>query len=178
MCVLQWVSENKTSCVWPWYVIRVMGASAAPVCATRERWDITRKPIPLTYLSNFLLCKISYNNRFFVCPSPYFMWWWCLKFGRKCSLYKSCNGWVDPSLESTLEFQPFFLKSTIIVITPWLLETFFRFCSINNDLKGKPQYLKMFSITKSKTPEMRVWQWHILMIPFVRSTYKFLASTC
>ena len=119
-------TQYKTSCVWPWYVIRVMGASADPVCATRERWDITRKPIPLTYLSNFFF------ERFHTiigssCASPNFMWWWCLKFVRKCSQYKFCNGWVDPSLDHWEYFgiSTTFVKSIIIVIT------FFVFCSIH-----------------------------------------------
>ena len=126
--IIQCIQYN-TSCVWPRYVIRVMGASADPVCATRERWDITRKPIPLTYLSNFLLCKISYNNRFFVCLTKFYviLWWWCLKFVRKCSQYKFCNGWVDPSLDHWEYFgiSTTFVKSITIVIT------FFVFCSIH-----------------------------------------------
>ena len=51
-------SENLSEIELVWdrvgrKVIRVMVASAASVCATRDRWDITRKPILLT-------CQTSY----------------------------------------------------------------------------------------------------------------------
>lgn len=38
--------------VWSW-VLWQLAASGASVCATRDRWDITRKPIPLTCQTSF-----------------------------------------------------------------------------------------------------------------------------
>ena len=134
MCVLQWVSENKTSCVWPWYVIRVM-----LIQYDRGMWSVLWERVPILFVqlenveisreSRFrsLTCQTSYFARFHTiigssCASPNFMWWWCLKFVRKCSQYKFCNGWVDPSLDHWEYFgiSTTFVKS--IIRTPWIVQ--------------------------------------------------------
>ena len=160
-------------------------------------WSVLWERVPILFVqlenveisreSRFrsLTCQTSYFARFHTiigssCASPNFMWWWCLKFVRKCSQYKFCNGWVDPSLDHWEYFgiSTTFVKSIIIVITFLciLLDTRSSYMHFKDlKIKGKPQALKMFSITKSKTPQMRAWPWHILMSPFVCST-KYIRS--
>ena len=74
-------------------------------------------------------------------------------FNHFCEKYYNCNNFFCILLDKRLSYMHF--KDLII--------------------KGKPQALKMFSITKSKTPQMRAWPWHILMSPFVCST-KYIRS--
>ena len=108
----------------------------------RGMWSVLWERVPILFVqlenveisreSRFrsLTCQTSYFARFHTiigssCASPNFMW--CLKFVRKCSQYKFCNGWVDPSLDHWEYFgiSTTFVKSITIVIT------FFVFCSIH-----------------------------------------------
>ena len=74
-------------------------------------------------------------------------------FNHFCDKYYNCNNFFCILLDTRLSYMHF--KDLII--------------------KGKPQALKMFSITKSKTPQIRAWPWHILMSLFVCST-KYIRS--
>ena len=115
-----------------------------PAVYDRGMWSVLWERVPILFVqlenveisreSRFrsLTCQTSYFARFHTiigssCASPNFMWWWCLKFVRKCSQYKFCNGWVDPSLDHWEYFgiSTTFVKSITIVIT------FFVFCSIH-----------------------------------------------